>query len=250
MNIISWNLNGLRSCLRDKAFAPLEELLPDFICCQETKTKDILTVIDGYEHYFFSAQREKYSGVLLMAMDAPISIKNGMDIPQFDEEGRIITADVGDFYLVNVYVPNSQKDLRRHYYRLEWDEAFREYMISLNRDKPVIACGDFNVTMLPIDVFPENERQKAVEIEFASDERSNMNTLLESGFIDAFRYLYPKIENKYTWWSNRLNKRKENRGWRLDYFIVSEDIIDRVEDVIILDEIMGSDHCPIELILR
>ena len=249
MNIFSWNLNGLHSCLRDNAFQIFDDLLPDVICCQETKTKEQPIVIDEYNHYYFPARRDKYSGVLLMSLEEPLNIINGIGIPEFDQEGRSITAEFPDFYVVGVYVSNSQRDLRRHYYRIEWDEAFLDYMVSLNEKKPVIACGDFNVTLLPIDVFPENERQKAQEIEFASDERSNMYRLLDAGFVDAYRYLYPKATDKYTWWSNRLNKRRENRGWRLDYFIVSESIITDVSDVILHNEIMGSDHCPIELIL-
>lgn len=250
MRIISWNVNGLNACIKKKGFEAIEDILPDAICLQEIKTKEQPIVIDGYNHYFNPAEQEKYSGTLLMSIDEPENIRYGIGYEDFDNEGRVITADLGSIYLVNTYVPNSQRNLERHFFRLDWDEAYRKFLIALATMKPVIACGDFNVTMLPIDVFPENERQNAVEKEFASDERSNMQTLLESGFIDAYRLLYPDKEHEYTWWSNRLNKRLENRGWRLDYFIVSECISGSIKDVIHHNEIMGSDHCPIEIIFE
>ncbi len=250
MQIISWNLNGLTSCVKNGSFKPIDDILPDAICCQEIRTKDQPVVIDGYHHFFNPAEEDKYSGTLLLTIEEPLDVQFGLGIEDFDREGRIITADMCDFYLVNTYVPNSQRNLERHYYRLDWDEAFREHMTGLVGKKPVIACGDFNVTLLPIDVFPENERQNAKEQEYASDERANMQILLEQGFVDAFRYLYPDAEHSYTWWSNRLNKRRENRGWRLDYFIVSEGLTERISDVIHHTDIYGSDHCPIELILR
>ena len=251
MQIVSWNVNGLNACIKKKGFEQIEnDILPDVICIQEIKTKTEPVVIDGYNHYFNPAEQEKYSGTLFMSIEEPTDITYGIGKSDFDCEGRVITADMGDFYVVDTYVPNSQRNLERHFFRLDWDEVYREYLTDLAEEKPVIACGDFNATMLPIDVFPENERQNAAEIEYESEERANMQTLLESGFIDAFRYLYPDKTGDYTWWSNRLYKRQENRGWRLDYFIVSKSLTGRIEDVIHHNEIKGSDHCPIELILK
>ena len=246
MKIISWNLNGLLSAVKNKSLAPIEDILPDIICLQEIRTQQEPVVIDGYEHFWNHGERDGYSGTAILSFDRPQSVRYGFD-GQFPEpEGRLITLELADFYLVNAYVPNSQKNLKRHAYRMEWDECLREYAMVLREDKPVIICGDFNVPRESMDIYEENIHQILDEEGYTSDERSNMETLLETGFTDVFRSLYPE-KRSYTWWSNRLHKRDGNQGWRLDYFLVSDELMPSVIDVRHLSDIYGSDHCPIEL---
>ena len=248
MRIISWNLNGLQSCVRAGAFKELEDMCPDIFCGQEIRTKQQSMVFDeGYDHFWNPAQREGYSGTVSASWDPPLSVLKGLGDELLDREGRILTLEYPACYVVNVYAPNSQRNMMRHQYRLEWDAAFRTFVCQLKEKKPVIACGDFNAPRLPIDVFPENMREYWAFQGYMSDERAGLEALLDEGFVDAFRYLYPEAEGKYTWWSNRLSKRMENRGWRLDYFFVDEAIKDKIKDVRHLVEVKGSDHCPIVL---
>ena len=249
MKIISWNLNGLLSCVRNHSFEPIAEMLPDVLCLQEIRTKQEPVIIDGYKHFWNHSQRDGYSGTAVLALDDPCRIIYGFDNQHPDPEGRLITLELPGFFLVNAYVPNSQKNLKRHAYRMEWDEALLEFVCSLRDEKPVIICGDFNVAREDIDVYEENLRQYWAEQGYASDERSDLETLLEHGFTDVFRYKYP-ARRSYTWWSNRLQKREEDRGWRLDYFVAADELLPRIIDVRHLSEIHGSDHCPISIELE
>lgn len=244
MKIISWNLNGLLSCVKHRSFAPIEQILPDYICLQEIRTQQEPEIIPGYIHHWNHSQRDGYSGTATLSINPPRNVKCGFDDGFPDTEGRLLTIELDGFYIVNAYVPNSQKNLKRHYYRMEWDTALRRFVCDLQEDKPVILCGDFNVARMDIDVYEENLRQYWAEQGYASDERSNLETLLEMGFTDVYRHFYPQ-ERSYTWWSNRLKKRGENRGWRLDYFIVSNELLPRISNIQHLSDITGSDHCPI-----
>ena len=250
LKIISWNLNGLLSCLESHSFEPIKQIAPDVLCCQEIRTKQKKTVIREYKHYLNPSERDGFHGTMTLARQEPIKTHNGIGVKELDAEGRVITLEYPNVYIVNAYAPMSQKNLERQDVRREWDYAFRQYICSLDSEKPVIMCGDFNVARLEIDVFPENMRQHWDRQGYASDEAANIETLLELGFVDAFRELYPDKENCYTWWSNRLNRRAVNRGWRLDYFFISERLRPRIIDVRHLTEITGSDHCPIELIIK
>ena len=248
MKIISWNLNGLLSCVANRSFLPIKEHNPDIFCCQEIRTKEEPTMIEGYNHIWNHAQRDKYSGTAILTLSNPNEITFGFGDNE-DVEGRLITLEYDDFYLVNTYVPNSQLNLKRKSYRLEWDYKFHEYIENLMIDKSVIICGDFNVTRSEIDVFEQNQRAYWQEQGMISDERANLEELLNLGLIDVFRELNPN-ERSYTWWSNRLNRRSLNRGWRLDYFLVSEDLMDKVINMKHLTDIEGSDHCPLMLELE
>ena len=245
MKIISWNLNGLLSCVKHNSFQAIEALGADVVCCQEIRTKQQTQVMAGDQHFWNPSERDGYSGTLTMTRKAPICEIRGLGVEALDCEGRVVTLEFPKLFIVNAYAPNSQKNLQRHQFRTEWDEAFRGYVCSLAEEKPVVACGDFNVAMSDIDIYPENLRQYWAQMGYASDERSNLETLMESGFTDAFRYLYPDREGAYTWWSNRLKKREQNRGWRLDYFFLSDGLVSRLVDVAHLTDILGSDHCPI-----
>lgn len=249
MRIVSWNVNGLMATLKNGSFDPISALKPEVLCLQEIRTDKEPTILDGYHYFWNHSQRDGYSGTAMLLKDRPIDVSFGMGDSFADNEGRVVTAELQSFFLVNAYVPNSQKNLKRHRYRMEWDEAFRNYICELRENKPVIICGDFNVARESIDVYDENQRQYWAAQGFASDERSNFETLLEEGFVDMFRAYYPD-ERSYTWWSNRLNKREENRGWRLDYFIVSDDIVKNITSVTHHTDILGSDHCPIGLEVR
>lgn len=249
MKIISWNLNGLMSCIKNVAFEPISHLAPDVICLQEIRTRQEPEIMSGYRHFWHHSQRDGYSGTATMIREMPIKVIYGFNEKYPDPEGRILTLELKDVYVVNVYVPNSQKNLKRHAYRMEWDSVMHEHVYALCEDKPVIICGDFNVARDDIDVYEENLRQYWASQGYASDERSSLETLLDSGFIDVYRYLYPD-ERSYTWWSNRLSKRSEGRGWRLDYFIASNELIPRIINVRHLSDITGSDHCPIQLEVR
>lgn len=246
MRIVSWNLNGLPSCLKSGAFGPLLEYQPDVICLQEIRTRAEPVVLEGYWHYWNHSVRDKYSGTAMLPREELLSVYCGLTDDFDDAEGRAITAELQGFYLINAYVPNSQQSFYRHAYRREWDAALQAYVHELLYDKPVIICGDFNVARESIDIYPENIRLYWANQGYASDERSDLETLLEEGLTDAYRALYPD-KRSYTWWSNRLYKRKENRGWRLDYFFVSDELMESVQDVVHLQDIYGSDHCPILL---
>lgn len=246
MNIVSWNLNGLMSSIKNGSLDVLEEKVPDVICLQEIRTKQEPVIIGGYHHYWNHGERDGYSGTAMLLFEEPLRVFNDFQNGYEDSEGRLITAELANIYVVNAYVPNSQKNLWRQAYRMEWDEAFREHVRMLTEEKPVIICGDFNVARSEIDIYAENMRQYWAEQGYSSDERSAFESLLEEGLTDVFRELYPE-KRSYTWWSNRLNKRKDNRGWRLDYFLVSDSLMGKVKSMVHHDDIPGSDHCPIEL---
>lgn len=244
MKIVSWNLNGLIATIDNDALSQLPSIAPDVVCLQEIRTKKEPEILPGFLHYWNHALRDGYSGTAMLLTQKPIRVINGFLSGQPDEEGRIMTAELPECFIVNAYVPNSQKNLKRHAYRLQWDAMFREHIRELMEDKPVIVCGDFNVAREAIDIYGENMRQFWAEQGYASDERSNFETLLELGLVDVFRELHPD-KRSYTWWSNRLNKRKEDRGWRLDYFLVTDCLFPSVLSMEHLANVSGSDHCPI-----
>lgn len=248
MKIISWNLNGLLSCVKNKSFLQLLDYNPEIICCQEIRTKEEPVIIKNYNHVWNHAEREKYSGTAILTnpeLSDPLEITRGFGNNE-DIEGRLITLEYEDFYLINAYIPNSQLNLKRKSYRLEWDYKFHDYINELIETKPMIICGDFNVTRSEKDFFEENKRAYWQEQGLISDERANLEELLNLGLIDVFREIYPE-ERSYTWWSNRLNRRSLNRGWRLDYFLVSEDLREKIVEIKHLTNVEGSDHCPIML---
>lgn len=245
LKIISWNLNGLLSCINHKSFLPIMTKNPDIICLQEIRTKEEPVIINNYKHIWNHAERDKYSGTAVIAVKFPNEILRGFG-DNVDPEGRLITLEYEKFYLINAYVPNSQANLKRKAYRLNWDYDFQEYVQGLMEEKSVIICGDFNVTRSRMDFFEENQRAMWAEEGLISDERANLETLLSFGLLDVFRELNPE-KRSYTWWSNRLDRRSLNRGWRLDYFLVSEELKDNIINIEHLTDIEGSDHCPILL---
>ena len=247
MKVISWNLNGLLSCMRNESLFPVEAMEPDVVCCQEIRTKQRMEVMYGYHHFWYPSERDGFHGTLALSREEPLSVSLGVGEDLYDTEGRVITLEYPSVYIVNTYAPMSQKDLSRRQFRLEWDEVYRRYVCRLKERKPVILCGDFNVARLDIDIFPENQRQFWARQGYASDEAADLETLLEEGFVDAFRALYPDKTGCYTWWANRRNRRAVDRGWRLDYFFVSTELTTQIVDVKHFSEITGSDHCPIEL---
>ena len=249
MKLISWNVNGLRACVRKGFLDYFNEVKADVVCLQETKLQEgqIDLDLEGYHQYWNYAEKKGYSGTAIFTKIKPISVKYGMDIEEHDNEGRMITLEFEDFYLINVYTPNSQRELARLDYRMEWEDDFREYVKALDSIKPVIICGDLNVAHKEIDLKnPSSNRKNAG---FTDEERGKMTELLGSGFIDSFRYFYPDKEDAYTWWSYITRARERNAGWRIDYFVVSEKLKDRMKSVDIHSHIMGSDHCPVELVI-
>lgn len=249
LKLISWNVNGLRACVRKGFLDYFNEVNADVVCLQETKLQEgqIDLDLEGYHQYWNYAEKKGYSGTAIFTKIKPISVKYGMDIDEHDNEGRMITLEFEDFYLINVYTPNSQRELARLDYRMEWEDDFREYVKALDSIKPVIICGDLNVAHKEIDLKnPSSNRKNAG---FTDEERGKMTELLGSGFIDSFRYFYPDKEDAYTWWSYITRARERNAGWRIDYFVVSEKLKDRMKSVDIHSHIMGSDHCPVELVI-
>ena len=247
---MSWNVNGLRAAIRKGFEEKLQEMNPDIICLQEIKMQEGQAEPDlpGYLEYYNYAERKGYSGTAIYTKEEPISHTVGIGIPEHDTEGRVITLEFPDYYFVGCYTPNSQRGLARLPYRMEWEDAFREYLLKLDEKKPIILCGDLNVAHKEIDLAnPSTNRKNAG---FSDEERGKFQTLLDSGFIDTFRYFYPDKENEYTWWSHFANARERNIGWRIDYFVVSSRFIDNVKDAKIHQSIMGSDHCPVEIILK
>jgi len=247
MKLITWNVNGLRACMQKGFAAFLNDINADVICVQETKMQKEQWEhgFPGYNEYFNSAVKKGYSGTAIFSRIEPDSVSYGMGIERHDTEGRVITADYGGFYLVNVYVPNSQDELARLGYRMEWEDDFRAFVSGLNKTKPVIICGDMNVAHKEIDLtHPKPNRRNAG---FTDEERGKMTELLGSGFKDSFRLLYPDKTEAYTWWSFRANARQRNVGWRIDYFIVSDALADKIKDVTLLPQVYGSDHCPVML---
>ena len=247
MKFISWNVNGLRAVV-NKGFKDIfSELDADFFCLQETKLQEgqIDLSFDGYESYWNYAEKKGYSGTAIFTKHTPLSVSYGIGIEEHDREGRVITLEYEDFYLVTVYTPNSQNELRRLDYRMQWEDDFLAYIRSLDEKKPIIYCGDLNVAHTEIDL--KNPKTNRKNAGFTDEERSKMTAVLSAGFTDTWRSLNPDTEGVYSWWSYRFNARKNNAGWRIDYFIVSDRLMDKVEDARIHTDIMGSDHCPVEL---
>ncbi len=246
MKLISWNVNGLRACVDKGFFEFLKSENPDIMCLQETKLQpEQAPQIQNYYEYWNSADKKGYSGTAIFSKNEPINVTYDLGIDIHDHEGRVITAEYNKFYLVTVYVPNSQDGLKRLDYRMQWEDGFRAYVKKLDEIKPVIICGDMNVAHKEIDL--KNPKTNRKNAGFTDEERGKMTELLGAGFIDTYRYIYPEAEGKYSWWSYRFNARKNNAGWRIDYFIVSERFKDNIKSVDILSEVYGSDHCPVVL---
>lgn len=249
MKLISWNVNGLRACVGKDFEQQFKDFNADFFCLQETKMQagQLDLSFPGYESYWNYADKKGYSGTAIFTKHKPLSVTYGINIDEHDHEGRVITVEMDDFYLVTVYTPNSQDELRRLEYRMKWEEDFQSYLHKLDEIKPVIVCGDMNVAHQEIDLKnPKTNRRNAG---FTDEEREKMTELLNNGFIDTFRTLYPE-QVTYSWWSYRFRAREKNTGWRIDYFLISERLRDRLVDAKIHTETMGSDHCPIEIDLK
>ena len=250
MRFISWNVNGLRAA-RGKGFDEiLLALSPDFFCLQETKLQQgqIDICFDGYESYWCYAEKKGYSGTAIFTKHHPLSVSYNIGVEEHGHEGRAVTLEYEDFYLVCVYTPNAQDGLRRIDYRMAWEDAFRDYLLSLDAKKPVVVCGDMNVAHEEIDL--KNPKQNIGNAGFSYEERGKFTELLASGFTDSFRYLYPEKRDAYSWWSYRAAARERNVGWRIDYFLVSDRLRDNIREAFILPEVMGSDHCPVGLDLQ
>ena len=253
MRFVSWNVNGLRACL-GKGFEEFFRIIDaDIVALQETKLQpeQISIEFEGYRQYWHSAEKKGYSGTAIFSRMEPLSVSYGLPNEAemgFLQEGRVITLEFADFYFVTCYTPNAQKELARLEYRMDWDDAFREYLVSLDARKPVVVCGDLNVAHHEIDL--KNPKQNRGSAGFSDQEREKFTSLLASGFVDTFRYLYPDKTGAYSWWSYMFNARKNNAGWRIDYFLVSERLKERIEESSILAEVMGSDHCPVMLELQ
>ena len=249
MKLISWNVNGLRACVQKGFLDFFQKADADIFCIQESKLQEGQISLDlpGYYQYWNYAQKKGYSGTAIFTRQEPLTVTYGIGIPEHDTEGRVITLEFPEFYMVTCYTPNSQNELARLPYRMQWEDAFRGYLLSLDAKKPVILCGDLNVAHQEIDLKnPKTNRQNAG---FTDEERSKMTELLESGFTDTFRHFYPDQENIYSWWSYRFKAREKNAGWRIDYFITSKRLDDKLTDAKIHTDIFGSDHCPVELTL-
>ena len=250
MKLISWNVNGLRAIMGKNFMEFFEAADADIFCLQETKLQagQIEMDLPGYHQYWNYAEKKGYSGTAIFTKQEPIDVRYGIDIEEHDKEGRVITLEFTDFYMVDVYTPNSQNELARLDYRMTWEDAFRDYLCELRKTKPVIVTGDMNVAHEEIDLKnPKSNRRNAG---FTDEERGKMTALLKSGFIDTFLYFYPDLTEVYSWWSYRFKARERNSGWRIDYFLVSEELKDRLEDAKIHTEVTGSDHCPVELDLK
>ena len=247
MRFLSWNVNGLRACVKKGFEDVFHTQNADFFCLQETKLQPGQIELDlpGYEQFWCSAEKKGYSGTAIFAKHSPISVQYNLGIPEHDTEGRVITLEYPDFWLVTVYTPNAQDGLKRIDYRMAWEDAFRAHLKALDETKPVIVCGDMNVAHEEIDL--KNPKSNRGNAGFSDEERGKFTELLASGFTDTFRRLYPELTGAYSWWSYRFNARANNAGWRIDYFLVSDRIADRIEDAFILNQIEGSDHCPVGL---
>ena len=249
MKFISWNVNGLRACVGKEFEQQFKDLDADFFCLQETKMQagQLDLSFPGYESYWNYADKKGYSGTAIFTKHKSLSVTYGIDIDEHDHEGRVITLEMEDFYLVTVYTPNSQDGLRRLEYRMKWEDDFQAYLHKLDEKKPVIVCGDMNVAHQEIDL--KNPKTNRKNAGFTDEEREKMTQLLSNGFIDTFRTLYPE-QVTYSWWSYRFRAREKNTGWRIDYFLISERLRDRLEDAKIHTDMMGSDHCPVEITLK
>ena len=250
MRFISWNVNGLRACMQKGFSDYFERENPDFFCLQETKLQagQIDLQFEGYEQYWNYAQKKGYSGTAIFTKHTPLSVFYGMGIEALDTEGRLITLEYDDFYLVTCYTPNAQRELARLDFRLTWEKAFADYLCTLDAKKPVIVCGDLNVAHQEIDL--KNPKSNKGSAGFSDEERGCFSSLLSRGFIDTFRYLYPDVTGIYSWWSYMFKARQNNAGWRIDYFLVSDRLKDRIDRASIHTDILGSDHCPVGLELR
>ena len=245
---ISWNVNGLRACVNKGFLDFFKEIDADVFCVQETKLQEgqIDLDLDGYHKYWNYAEKKGYSGTAMFSKDEPLSVKYGIGIEEHDKEGRVITAEFDTYYLVTCYTPNSQNELKRLDYRMEWEDAFLDYLKELEKSKPVILCGDLNVAHMEIDL--KNPKTNRKNAGFTDEEREKMTVLLDSGFTDTFRYFYPDKEGIYSWWSYRFKAREKNAGWRIDYFISSKELNDKLVSAAIHTDVLGSDHCPVELV--
>ena len=250
MKFISWNVNGLRACVKKGFIDFFNEVDADFFCVQETKLQEgqINLELEGYYQYWNYAVKKGYSGTAIFTKHEPINVTYGIGIEEHDQEGRVITLEYPNFYLITVYTPNSQNELARLDYRMQWEEDFRAYLVKLDENKPVIVCGDLNVAHQQIDL--KNPKTNTKNPGFTPDERNQMTHLLNAGFIDTFRYFYPTKEDCYSWWSYRANARAKNVGWRIDYFLTSNRLSTELKDATIYAEILGSDHCPVGLTLN
>ena len=250
MRYISWNVNGLRAVMKKGFEETFQSFNADFVCLQETKLQagQIELSFPGYESYWNYAERKGYSGTVIFARHTPLSVSCGIGIPEHDTEGRVVTLEYENFYLVCVYTPNAQDGLKRIDYRMSWEDAFRAYLVELDKKKPVIVCGDMNVAHEEIDL--KNPKTNVGNAGFSDEERGKFSELLAAGFTDSFRALYPDKTDAYSWWSYRAAARERNVGWRIDYFVVSNRLREQITDAFILPEVMGSDHCPVGLELK
>lgn len=250
MKLISWNVAGLRACYKKGFLDFFEKENADIVCLQETKVleEQLPFHIDNYYMYLNPAEKKGYSGTMILTKELPLQVFYGLDIEKHDHEGRVITLEYQDFYVVTVYTPNAKSGLERLDYRMEWEDDFRKYLKSLEKTKPVICCGDFNVAHQEIDL--KNAKANIGNAGFTYEEREKFSQLLDSGFVDTYRYLYPDKEGMYSWWSYMRNARANNAGWRIDYFIMSKDYISHLEDAMIYTDVFGSDHCPIGILLK
>lgn len=250
MKLISWNVNGLRACVSKGFLDYFNEVDAEIFCIQESKLQEGQIDLDlpSYHQYWNYAEKKGYSGTAIFTKEKPLSVFYGIDIEEHDKEGRVITLEFQDYYVVTVYTPNSKQELERLDYRMQWEDDFRAYLKKLEKNKPVIVCGDLNVAHKDIDL--KNPKTNVKNAGFTSEEREKFTTLLDSGFIDTYRYFYPDKEGTYSWWSYRFNARKNNAGWRIDYFCVSETLKNRLVSADIHTEVVGSDHCPVELVIK
>lgn len=250
MKFISWNVNGLRACVSKGFLDFVQNEDADIFCVQETKLQagQIDLKLPGYHQYWNYAEKKGYSGTAVFAKEEPLSISYGIGIEEHDQEGRVITLEYSDYYLITVYTPNSQRELTRLDYRMKWEEDFLSYLKKLEEKKPVVFCGDLNVAHKEIDL--KNPKTNHKNAGFTDEERTKFTALTEAGFIDTFRYFYPDLEGAYSWWSYQFSARTKNVGWRIDYFLVSQCLRDRLQDAVIYKDVMGSDHCPVGLIIK
>lgn len=250
MRFISWNVNGLRACMQKGFLDVFSELNADFFCLQETKLQEgqVDLQLNGYHQYWNYAQKKGYSGTAIFTRHSPLSVSYGMGIPELDTEGRLITLEYDNFYLVTCYTPNAQRELARLDFRMEWEKAFAAYLCDLDTKKPVIVCGDLNVAHQEIDL--KNPKSNRGSAGFSDEERGCFSSLLDCGFTDTFRYLYPDTTGVYSWWSYMFKARQNNAGWRIDYFLVSDRLRERISEASIHTDILGSDHCPVSLELN
>ena len=250
MKLISWNVNGIRACVSKGFMDFFAEIDADIFCIQESKMQEGQLELDlpGYHQYWNYAEKKGYSGTAIFTKKEPLSVMNGIGIEEHDKEGRVITLEFEDFYMVTVYTPNSQNELARLDYRMEWEDAFLAYLKKLEEKHPVIICGDMNVAHKEIDL--KNPKTNRKNAGFTDEEREKFTRLLDNGFVDTFRHFYPDQEGIYSWWSYRFQAREKNAGWRIDYFLASECLKDQLQDSKIHTEIMGSDHCPVELVVE